>query len=559
MGWGKVANSIVGGAEHLYDQGKKKLGEGVDYVTDEVGKGLDHVGLHDWANAVEDWGDGLASDLGATPGEQQLGQSDDASQLLHGSPHSIRESARHLRKFHDAFDKVGQGLRKVDSSGWQGEGGDAFRKKFGVHPAKWAQAAEACHTASAALESYADTVQWAQGQAKEAIALYDKGVKASKDGTDAYNKKVDTYNAKVKAGQEPGPKPGPFHDPGKADITEAVHKLAAARKQRNTAATEAQGRVKAALAHAPAEPPPLQRLKNDFGDLLLADTTEAVHFGGGLVKGAAGLIGFVRSLDPTDPYNVTHPAEYLQGVSMTLSGLVSADMHPDRALKDMWNQARKDPAEFEGRMLSQLPAGDGAGMELGLARDAAEAGLTRQAAGAAARQEARAGLGREAVRGAGDPMPERADVMQALRDSNPQMLNKKWPDTDGRYYADRVLAGGRPDGETVFAGHGYIEPKAGEIVVPEGTNISFYVQHGDMLPGLNGLTVERGVYPGGYVETFGPGETIPNYTLGPPTPSGGGGFSVFENSTTVAERTRLEDLLKPGMGNVHWAACREIG
>ncbi|MFH9500496.1 putative T7SS-secreted protein [Streptomyces globisporus] len=34
-------------------------------------------------------------------------------------------------------------MRKVDSSGWAGEGGDAFRKKFGVHPAKWAQAADA--------------------------------------------------------------------------------------------------------------------------------------------------------------------------------------------------------------------------------------------------------------------------------------------------------------------------------------------------------------------------------------------------------------------------------
>uniref|UniRef100_UPI0005BE18B6 putative T7SS-secreted protein n=1 Tax=Streptomyces sp. NRRL WC-3725 TaxID=1463933 RepID=UPI0005BE18B6 len=107
---------------------------------------------------------------------------------------------------------------KVDSSGWKGEGGDAFREKFGVHPAKWAQAAEACNTAAGALESYADTVKWAQGQAKEAVELYKKGVKASKDAVDAYNKKVDAYNAKIKANEDPGPKPEPFHDPGKADI-----------------------------------------------------------------------------------------------------------------------------------------------------------------------------------------------------------------------------------------------------------------------------------------------------------------------------------------------------
>lgn len=67
------------------------------------------------------------------------------------------------------------------------------------------------------------------------------------------------------------------------------------------------------------------------------------------------------------------------------------------------------------------------------------------------------------------------------------------------------------------------------------------------------------MYPAnGYVETFGPGETIPNYTLAPPASSGGGGCSVFENSTTVGKETALSDLLKPGMGNVHWAACREL-
>lgn len=60
------------------------------------------------------------------------------------------------------------------------------------------------------------------------------------------------------------------------------------------------------------------------------------------------------------------------------------------------------------------------------------------------------------------------------------------------------------------------------------------------------------------METFGPGDVIPNCTLGPPAPVGGGGFSVFENSTTVGQRATLKDLLEPGMGNVHWAACREI-
>ncbi|MEU9481439.1 putative T7SS-secreted protein [Streptomyces sp. NPDC048191] len=391
MGLGDVTNALLGGAEHVYDKGKEKLGEGVDWAAHKVGDKLDHVGLHTWAHKLEDWGDGIASDLGATPGEQQLGQTDEANELIHGNPATIRASAKHLRDFSAAFTKVSQGLKKVDSSGWQGEGGDAFRKKFGVHPAKWAQAAEACHAAACALESYADTVQWAQGQAKEAIELYKKGVQASKDAVDAYNKKVDAYNAKATTDENPGAKPGPFHDPGKAGVQAAVHKLAEARKQRNTAASEAQDKVQAALAHSPAEPPPLARLKGDLVDNAVSTGIELTHFGGGLVKGTAGLIAFARGLDPEDPYNLTHPAQYMQNVSMTLSGLVSTASHPDRALKDMWTQARKDPSEFGGRLAPQFLLGDGAGMEAGLAREGAEAGLARQAAEATARKEARAG------------------------------------------------------------------------------------------------------------------------------------------------------------------------
>ncbi|MFD3652529.1 putative adhesin [Streptomyces sp. NPDC058620] len=49
-----------------------------------------------------------------------------------------------------------------------------------------------------------------------------------------------------------------------------------------------------------------------------------------------------------------------------------------------------------------------------------------------------------------------------------------------------------------------------------------------------------------------------NYTLAPPEPKGPGGFTVYENSTPVAQRAMLSDLLKSDMGDVHWAACREF-
>ncbi|GGY70243.1 putative adhesin [Streptomyces xanthochromogenes] len=157
-----------------------------------------------------------------------------------------------------------------------------------------------------------------------------------------------------------------------------------------------------------------------------------------------------------------------------------------------------------------------------------------------------------------DELPTFAEVKQAVVDSKPKPISGKWPDTDGRYYATRVLEGGRPDGETVLAGHGFYKSGAGETTVPPGTTLSFYIDHGRMIPGLNGVAVEGGSYPGGAVETFHAGEKVPNYTLGPPEALGGsGGFTVYENSTTVGRKTSLSDLLKPNMGNVHWAACRE--
>ncbi|GGK94610.1 putative T7SS-secreted protein [Streptomyces flaveus] len=373
-------NDGLGALEDGVDAGKRVLGEGVDWGTDRVGEGLDRAGLHDAADAVEDWGDGVASDLGATPGEQQLGQTEQANELIHGKPDVIRASAGHLKDFSAAFDKVGSGLKKVDSSGWRGEGGNTFREKFGVHPTKWLHAADACETAADALEAYADTVRWAQGQARDAIELYKQGKRASEDAIGAYNARVDAYNAKVKADQDPGPRPEPFRDPGDADIRAAQEKLAEARKQRNSAALHAQDKVKEALTHAPAEPPPLDRLGNNITDGYQAVNTELTHLVGGAIKGTAGLLNFVRGLNPMDVYNLTHPAEYMQNVSMTLSGLVSTASHPERAAKAAVDGFKKDPSEFVGRLIPELIGTKGAGLGRTALRTGLKEGLESSAA-----------------------------------------------------------------------------------------------------------------------------------------------------------------------------------
>ncbi|MEU7059996.1 putative T7SS-secreted protein [Streptomyces sp. NPDC046197] len=412
MGIGDLVNSGLGEIEDGFEAGKKLLGEGVDKGSDLLGKTLDKAGAHDWAEAVEYVGDNLASDLGATPGEKQLGESDLVIDLIHGSVSAIRAGAKHLTDFHTAFDKVGQGMRKLDSSEWKGEAADAFREKFAMHPTKWLHAADACDKAAKALDAYADTVTWAQEQAREALRLYKKGKEASDQAVSAYNKRVDAYNAAIKENKDPGPHPDPFKDPGTADIKRAHEILDEARRQRNDAGRTAADSVHAALAYAPAEPPPLDRLKADAVDGLGVATTELTHVAGGVVKGSAGLVDFVRGLDPLDPYNLTHPAAYFQNVSMTLSGLVSTAAHPDRALNSAWEGFKKDPAEGIGRMLPEALGTKGLGLAggglRGAVREGAEAAGTtglRQGAREAAEEGAES-----AARRPGEKICERDPV-----------------------------------------------------------------------------------------------------------------------------------------------------
>ncbi|MFE4874306.1 putative T7SS-secreted protein [Streptomyces sp. NPDC056682] len=383
MGLGDLVNSGLGKLEDGWTAGKKIVGEGIDRGANLVGEGLDKVGAHDLADAVEHIGDTLASDLGASPGEKQLGESSLAFDLVHGAPQAIRAAAKHLTRFHASFDTVGQGMRGLDSSAWKGESADTFREQFAIHPTKWLQAADACEAAATALDGYAETIEWAQRQAKFAIDLYQQGKHSSEQAVEAYNGRVEAYNAAIKADQDPGPPLEAFKDPGRSDIERARQILSDARRQRDEAGRTAAHAVEASLKHAPAEPPPLKRLTADVVDGAGALGIEVLHFDGGIVKGGAGLLNFVRGLNPEDPYNLTHPADYLQHVSMTLSGLVSTAAHPERIPGALIDSFRKDPSEALGRLVPQLLGTDGMGLAAGGVRTAVREGLETSAANAA--------------------------------------------------------------------------------------------------------------------------------------------------------------------------------
>lgn len=359
--WRDWGDKLVDGADRAIDKGKEVVGEGVDYVTDKAGQGLRHYGHDAMAEAVEDWGDETASSLGAEVGEQQLGQTEEANELVHGRPEKIAATVKNLRDFRLAFDLVGGGMKKLDSSHWKGEAATAFREKFDTLPTDWLRAADAFEDAAKALETYSKAVVSAQGKAREAIALYNEAKKDYEKAAAEFNNKADAYNA-ARNSDNPLPHPGEFTDPSTAKRKRAQEILDDARQARNDAAELAKGAVTAAMAHAPKDKTGLDKLQTELMDHGLGQGIELAHFGGGIIKGTAGLVNFVRSVHPLDPYNLTHPAEYYKGVNMTLAGLASTVANPDRALKNAWDAAKGDPSEFLGRLVPELLGTKGAGL-----------------------------------------------------------------------------------------------------------------------------------------------------------------------------------------------------
>ncbi|MBT2364919.1 type IV secretion protein Rhs [Streptomyces sp. ISL-10] len=366
MDWRGLGDKLVDGADRAIDKGKEVVGEGVDYVTDKAGEGLRHYGHDAVAEAVEDWGDETASSLGAEVGEKQLGQSEEANELIHGKPEKIAATVKNLRDFQTAFDLVGGGMKKLDSHHWKGEAATTFREKFQTLPTDWLRAADAFEDAAKALETYSKAIVTAQGKAREAIALYKEAKKDYERAAADFKKKADAYNA-ARNGDNPLPHPGEFSDPSTAKRKRAQEILDDARAARNQAADTAKAAVKAALAHAPKDKTGLDKLQTELMDYSLGQSIELAHFGGGIIKGTAGLVNFVRSVNPIDIYNLTHPAEYYKGVNTTLAGLASTIANPDRALKNAWDAAKGDPAEFLGRLVPEILGTKGAGVVKGVA------------------------------------------------------------------------------------------------------------------------------------------------------------------------------------------------
>lgn len=184
----------------------------------------------------------------------ELGQARDPIALVPGNPGAVRQTAAAMADSATVFSAAGDGLMKIDDGGWTGQVADRFHEVFDREPGRWITAGEVFTDASQALIGYAGTLEWAQGQAAEAIALWEQAEGATRQAEDKHRAAVAQAQADalalsaasvltVSAGI-------PFHDPGEAMRQVAYENLDHARRQLEDAGNHAerilaQGRDKA--------------------------------------------------------------------------------------------------------------------------------------------------------------------------------------------------------------------------------------------------------------------------------------------------------------------------
>ncbi|MFJ4202506.1 putative T7SS-secreted protein [Streptomyces sviceus] len=403
MGFGDLVDDFGDGLESAADGLNKGVGEAVGWGADKTAGLLSDVGADGAAEKVRDLGESVNNRLGGTVAERALGETEDPKELVHGSEPALRERAGHLRKFAAAFENVGQGMRSLDPGEWRGQAADAFRAKFDVQPKQWLTAADACTAAASALEAYADMVRWAQEQAQAAIDAYRRAQDASRRAADAYeanvaayNQAADRYNATAEAGGDPGvkpTKPGDFVDPGTAGREEAQEILSHARRQRTDVAQDARRKIAAALETAPPKPEFTDRLGAGATDLFVGTQLNSVHVLGGLLRGGTDVLKLARTVNPLDPYNLTHPGDWSKNSQLLLAGLVGTAAHPERLpmsiLGTGWSS---DPGDAMGYFASNLIGGKGAGgVGRAVGRDALRGVVTKDVAKSVARDGVRQG------------------------------------------------------------------------------------------------------------------------------------------------------------------------
>ncbi len=102
-----------------------------------------------------------------------------------------------------------------------------------------------------------------------------------------------------------------------------------------------------------------------------------------------------------------------------------------------------------------------------------------------------------------------------------------------------------------ISGHGAYSPAHGNTMVPRGTTITVYAEHGSIITDALGNLIETGGDTSGvYSQTFIAGEELPDYTIYPPDD-----LDIMGSPQTVLQPTLLSELIYEDMGPVDLAVC----
>lgn len=276
-----------------------------------------------------------------------LGETTEPKELVPGNPGAVTATLTAMRRYGDALHQAGNGLKRIDTTdGWSGKAGDAFRQVFQGQPGKWSEAGDCFHNAAKALEGYTSTLSWAQGQAADAIRLWDEGQAATSQARSQHEQAVQQVGYDL-----------PFHDPGEAKRQAARDILNRARSQLGSAGDTAAQAVGAARDKAPEKPGLWSKVGDIAEDVGAGLANAAGHVGNGLASfanaalhhpgdvaataagiglmalGAGGELGGV-ALDVTGagalvgvPVNVAAAGVIAAGGTMAVAGLGDLTMH----------------------------------------------------------------------------------------------------------------------------------------------------------------------------------------------------------------------------------------
>ncbi|MGW0177286.1 putative T7SS-secreted protein [Rhodococcus sp. NPDC003322] len=328
--WEAAKGTIDDAGDFLTDtaeSGTETLGQAVDSGLDRAARFARDLGADTIADTLTGLGDRVADITGGAVDELELGQTDDPRELVRGDPAAIGEAVSTLAEMASGIALTGDSLAAIDTAGWTGSASDAFDSVYDKQPGLWRAASDAMTTAGNCLTSWGHAVAAAQARAADAVVLWREAELARAASATAGGEVTDTWSE------------------AKDTATEI---LRGARAERDGAAIRIASQLAAATESAPTEPPFTDRVFADVADLHGVAQMAEANFTSGLVTSVSGIVGFVRQVNPTDPYNLSHPAEYAESMSALVAGLFVAASDPGAVVEGMLTDFRENPFEVLG-------------------------------------------------------------------------------------------------------------------------------------------------------------------------------------------------------------------